>query len=453
MPPRLRSRAIVPPGRTPVAAPPSAMWAAAAPADSRPNATAVSATAAARRSTGGRPGGPFRLAERPVGGDRDQRRGAGLDRQRDELPGRGAAGDVPAPAQRGPEQHAEAGQQRQGHRHPAADEVQAGQAPSGGGPVPPGRGGQRRAAARRASRRWPVQARGGHGRSFSVDPPARSAARWAASQACRAGGQGREPPGRGETGPVAEFGWGPGKLSAVPISFGCTANGIPAPRSSAACTACCAGLPGRAARAHERVGEHQPELAGELAPADRPVAEAARSRHVEHAERQAEHGRLSAHRQRLGRAAIAAAPAGRHRCCPCRWWRPGWPGWRAGQASHLSQLRRQRAGDRRQPPAVSRVQADRDPGRVAAGGGVGDRCVAGRVVQAGDGHAVCRQPGGAGQAGGGSGQRQPATAMTAAARRRPGPPARAGRPVRPRTAAAIPARNMIRAIGRSGSHG
>ena len=44
----------------------------------------------------------------------------------------------------------------------------------------------------------------------------------------------------------------------------------------------------------------------------------------------------------------------------------------------------------------------------------------------------------------------PANVTTAAARRSPGPPAPEGRPSRPSTATAIPARNITRAIGRSG---
>ena len=83
-------------------------------------------------------------------------------------------------------------------------------------------------------------------------------------------------------------------------------------RSSAACTACCAGLPVAAARAHERVGEQQPQLVGELVPLT-VRRKAARSRHVERAERHARvRGGLAADRQRLRRAAarrwrIAAA--------------------------------------------------------------------------------------------------------------------------------------------------
>ena len=44
----------------------------------------------------------------------------------------------------------------------------------------------------------------------------------------------------------------------------------------------------------------------------------------------------------------------------------------------------------------------------------------------------------------------PASVTTAAARRSHAPPARAGRPSTPSAATAIPARNIIRAIGRSG---
>ena len=60
------------------------------------------------------------------------------------------------------------------------------------------------------------------------------------------------------------------------------------------------------------------------------------------------------------------------------------------------------------------------------------------------------KPGGAGQPEAVPAAATPASVTTAAARRSHGPPARAGRPSTPSATTAIPARNIIRAIGRSG---
>ena len=150
----------------------------AGPGRQRAERAAVSATTAASRSQGSqqqaaRSGSP----NGPEGGDREDR--GGPDRQRDQVLRGGSAGDVPPSVRRRP---------RAGCRDRPAVRGR------------PGRGGW--AGTRRASRSEAAAGRsvsgagrlvaassgpgGGHGSCPRVSWPDRSAAMWAASQACRA---------------------------------------------------------------------------------------------------------------------------------------------------------------------------------------------------------------------------------------------------------------------------
>ena len=135
----------------------------------------------APRDGGGQPqpaaGGAFRVAERAEGGDREDR--GGPDRQRDQVLRGGSAGDVPPSVRRRPragcrDRPAVRGRPGSGGwagtRRASRSEAAAGRSVSGAGRLVAASSGPG----------------GGHGSCPRVSWPDRSAARWAASQACRA---------------------------------------------------------------------------------------------------------------------------------------------------------------------------------------------------------------------------------------------------------------------------
>ena len=171
MPMTLRASTRTPPGRL---APVTPSWSA-------PIAIPVSASAAPSRRYGSqRPAGPLGLAERAVRRHRDQHRRPGLDDHRALLRERSAGHQVPV--QHGAERAAEQGQREQRRGHPPAAQVQPRQ--PGTRREPPGR--RRRRGRRCRGYRRGLDLGGRHGICARVMVPERSAAMFAASQACRA---------------------------------------------------------------------------------------------------------------------------------------------------------------------------------------------------------------------------------------------------------------------------
>ena len=154
------------------------------------------------------------------------------------------------------------------------------------------------------------------------------------------GRQGGEPPGRGvdrpgrrvRPGARGSCRWCPSASAARRTGSRPRAAARPARPAAPGCRGCCP-------RPRSAWANSSRSWPANWLPWPPARAEAARSRHVEQAERQAEHRRLAAQRQRLGR---AAGGPGRHVAGVGRG-DLGGPRWRAGQAGHLGEHRRQRA--------------------------------------------------------------------------------------------------------------